>query len=246
MPDHSETQKLLKSLIAPSILLLIIWIIKFYEITFKADFSNLGILPQTVSGLKGIFLAPLIHADVSHAFANSVPLFVLTAALYYYYGKLANGIMGLSWLITGFWVWVFAKNTGYHIGASGVVYALAAFHFTSGLLRKEPRMMAFSLLVVFLYGGLIWGIYPDFFPEKNISWQSHLLGLVAGVILAFFYRYDGPQRKKYEWEDEEEDEEDSPEILSGIEDQDSHDSEKTTGQEPTVIYHLRKESKNEK
>jgi len=242
MPDQSEKRKLFKSLIAPSILLLIIWAIKFYELTFNADFSNLGILPQTVGGLKGIFLSPLIHADISHAFANSVPLFVLTAALYYYYGKMANGIMALSWLITGFWVWIFAKNTGYHIGASGVVYALAAFHFTSGLLRKEPRMMAFSLLVVFLYGGLIWGIYPDFFPEKNISWQSHLLGLVAGVILAFFYRSDGPQRKKYEWEDEEDAEDDFTENYPGPDDQNRDDNKKTAGQEPTVIYHLRQNS----
>jgi membrane associated rhomboid family serine protease len=243
MPDQSEKRKLYKSLVAPAILLLLIWGIKAYELIFHADFSDYGILPQTLTGLKGIFFAPLIHADISHAFANSVPLLVLMAALYYYYGKMANGILALSWLITGFWVWVFAKNTGYHIGASGVVYALAAFHFTSGLLRKDPKMMAFSLLVVFLYGGLIWGIYPDFFPEKNISWQSHLLGSVAGVILAFFYRSDGPQRKEYEWEDEDED--DFTENDESRGDYDQNEPEKTAGKEPTVIYHLRNKNNDE-
>ena len=111
----------------------------------------------------------------------------------------------MSWLVTGLWVWIFAKDTGIHIGASGIVYALATFHFTGGILRREPRMMAFSLLVVFLYGGLVWGISPTFFPGKNISWESHLLGGLAGTLLAFAYRGEGPQRAVYHW-DEDEDE----------------------------------------
>jgi len=114
-------------------------------------------------------------------------------------------IFFLCWLVTGLWVWIFAVDTGTHIGASGVVYALATFHFTGGLLRREPRMMAFSLLVVFLYGGLVWGISPDFFPGKNISWQSHLLGGVAGIVIAFAFRSEGPQKKVYEWDEDDED-----------------------------------------
>lgn len=244
MPDHPEKLKLLKSLVPSAILLALIWGVKLYEIIFHADFYDFGILPQTVTGLRGIILSPLLHADVSHAFANSVPIFILTSALYYYYGRKANSILSFAWLITGFWVWVFAKNTGYHIGASGVVYALVAFHFTSGVLRREPRMMAFSLLVVFLYGGLIWGIYPDFFPEKNISWQSHLLGLAAGIVLSFFYRSDGPQRKEYEWDDEDESDEDVTDddpVDNALDDNDQagENKRKTAGDEPTVIYHLR-------
>lgn len=238
MPETSEKRKLIRSLQTPILLLILIWGIKLYEIIFHADLSMYGILPQTATGLRGIIFSPLLHADASHAFANSVPLLVLTAALYYYYGKAANGILALSWLITGFWVWVFAKDTGYHIGASGIVYALAAFHFTSGVLRREPKMMAFSLLVVFLYGGLVWGIYPDFFPEKNISWQSHLLGFIAGVVLAFFYRSDGPQRKKYDWEDENDDDDDNgyPDDYDPAE----QENEKTPDDGPEVIYHLRR------
>ncbi len=236
MPELSEKKRLLRSLIVPAVLLGIIWLVKLYEIIFHADFSDYGIIPQTITGLRGIIFAPLLHADASHAFANSAPLFILTAALFYYYGRKAAGVFVWSWLITGFWVWVFAKDTGCHIGASGVVYALAAFHFAGGVLRREPRMMAFSLLVVFLYGGLVWGLYPDFWPEKNISWQSHLLGMVAGIILAFFYRYDGPQRRVYEWEDEEE-ENDDP--LTDTENPEKKDID-AFNDEPVVTYHLRK------
>lgn len=203
--DKEEIHKIRQSIIVPTILLLIFWLIKLLETAFDFSLAEYGLLPQTVIGLRGIIFSPFLHSNFAHLSANSVPFFLLTAALYYYYEKKAFQILLLSWIVTGIWVWIFAVDTGTHIGASGVVYALAAFHFMGGILRKEPRMMAFSLLVVFLYGGLVWGIIPNFYPEKNISWESHLLGLLAGVVLAIAYQKDGWQRKEYDW-DEEDDE----------------------------------------
>jgi membrane associated rhomboid family serine protease len=63
------------------------------------------------------------------------------------------------------------------------------------------------MVVAFLYGSMIWGIFPEFFPKENISWEGHLGGLVSGLILTFYFRKSGPQRKKYSWDFEEEDEE---------------------------------------
>jgi membrane associated rhomboid family serine protease len=203
--DKEEKRRFYGSMIFPGLLVLLLWIIKLIEVGFQTSFADYGLLPQTLVGLRGILFSPLLHADWKHLSSNSVPLFLLTAGLFYYYGKKARTIFSLCWLVTGIWVWIFAADTGIHIGASGVVYALATFHFTGGLLRREPRMMAFSLLVTFLYGGLVWGISPDFFPGKNISWQSHLLGGLAGIVIAFAYRGDGPQRKIYHWDDEEDD-----------------------------------------
>jgi membrane associated rhomboid family serine protease len=127
---------------------------------------------------------------------------VLGSALFYFYRDIAPRILILIWLFTGFWVWVGARES-YHIGASGVVYGLAAFILVSGILRRHTGLMAMALVVVFLYGSLIWGIFPEFFPNENISWESHLFGLIAGISLAFYYRKEGPQRKKYSWELEE-------------------------------------------
>jgi membrane associated rhomboid family serine protease len=204
--DQEEKRKFFGSMLLPAVLVLVMWIIKLVETGFHTSFADYGLLPQTVVGLRGILFSPFLHGDWAHLSANTVPFFVLTSGLYYYYGKKASIIFILCWLVTGLWVWIFAKDTGIHIGASGVVYALATFHFTGGFLRREPRMMAFSLLVVFLYGGLVWGVIPDFFPEKNISWQSHLLGGLAGILIAFAYRDEGPQQKVYQWEDEDDDE----------------------------------------
>ena len=203
--DKEEKQRFYISLIFPGLLVLVLWIIKAVEVGFHLSFADYGLLPQSLVGLRGIIFSPLLHADWAHLSSNSLPLFLLSAGLFYYYGKKAPMILLLCWLVTGLWVWIFAVDTGIHIGASGVVYALATFHFTGGILRREPRMMAFSLLVVFLYGSLVWGISPDFFPGKNISWESHLLGGLAGIVIAFAYRRDGFQKKIYQW-DEEDDE----------------------------------------
>jgi membrane associated rhomboid family serine protease len=208
--DQEERRKFFGSMAFPAILLIVIWLVKTLEVAFGISLSEYGLQPQTFKGLRGILFSPLLHGDWAHLWSNSVPLFLLSSGLFYYYGRKAWTLFALSWLITGIWVWAFASDEGVHIGASGVVYALATFHFTSGLLRREPRMMAFSLLVVFLYGGLVWGISPQFFPGKNISWESHLLGGLAGILLALVYRTDGPQRPKYSWETEEEEDEDEP------------------------------------
>ncbi len=202
--EKEEKKKFFGSMVFPGLLLLTLWMVKLIEVGFQISFAEYGLQPQTLSGLRGILFSPFLHADWAHLSANSIPLFLLSAGLFYYYGKKAGTILLLSWFITGLWVWIFARDTGIHIGASGVVYALATFHFMGGLLRREPRMMAFSLLVVFLYGGLVWGVIPDFYPGKNISWESHLLGGLAGIVLAFAYRGEGPQRKVYHWDESDE------------------------------------------
>jgi len=228
--DQEEKQRFYGSMIIPGILVIILWLIKIIEVSFQLSFAEYGLLPQTAIGLRGILFSPLLHSDWAHLSANSVPFFMLSSGLFYYYGKKANAIFALCWLVTGLWVWIFAKDTGMHIGASGVVYALATFHFMGGVLRREPRMMAFSLLVVFLYGGMVWGIIPDFFPNKNISWESHLLGGLAGIIIAIAYRGEGPQRKIYHWDDDEEDIEyfeDDPSDSETIETKPDNSSEKT-------------------
>lgn len=201
--EQNDKIKFFKSLIFPIILLALLWMVKASELYFNVDFSDFGIQPHHIIGLRGILLSPFLHADLNHLWANSAPLFILTAGLVYYYPDSWFKILTYAWIATGLWVWSFANENSVHIGASGVVYALVAFHFTAGLLKREPRQMAFAFLVIFLYGSIIWGIFPELFPDKNISWESHLLGLIAGSTLAFFFREKGMQRIEHEWHDED-------------------------------------------
>jgi membrane associated rhomboid family serine protease len=203
---REEEKRMIRSMVFPFLLVLLLWAVRIIQSIGGYDLGSLGIYPLEWSGLVGIITAPFIHGDFSHLLSNTLPLIVLGSALFYFYKDLAPRIFGLIWIITGFWVWV-AARPAYHIGASGVVYGLAMFIFASGVIRKHTGLMAVALVVVFLYGSLVWGIFPEFFPGKNISWESHLMGLVAGLILAVYYRKEGPQRRKYQWEIEEEEEE---------------------------------------
>jgi membrane associated rhomboid family serine protease len=203
---REEEKRMIHSMVFPFLLVLLLWAVRIIQSIGGYDLGFLGIYPLKWSGLVGIITAPFIHGDFSHLLSNSLPLIVLGSALFYFYRDLAPRIFGLIWIITGFWVWI-AARPAYHIGASGVVYGLAMFIFASGVIRKHTGLMAVALVVVFLYGSLVWGVFPEFFPGKNISWESHLLGLVAGLVLAVYYRKEGPQRRKYQWEIEEEEEE---------------------------------------
>jgi membrane associated rhomboid family serine protease len=202
----TEERKMIRSMVMPFMLVLIMWAVRIIETVGGYDFSFLGIFPRNWQSLYGIITTPFVHGDFSHLLANTVPMIILGSALFYFYKDIAWRILIVIWIFTGFWVWVGARPA-YHIGASGVVYGLAAFILVSGIIRKHTGLMALALVVVFLYGSLIWGIFPEFFPKQNISWESHLFGMIAGVILAFYYRKEGPQRKIYEWELEEEEEE---------------------------------------
>ena len=100
-------------------------------------------------------------------------------------------------------MWIIGRPS-FHIGASGIIYALASFIFASGILSKNPRLSALSLVVIFLYGLMLWGILPT---KQPISWEGHLSGFFAGIIVALFFKDEVPKQKKYQWEIEEEIEE---------------------------------------
>ena len=204
-----EKKRIFMSMVIPMLLVLALWVIKATDTLFDLDLNRFGLIPLSGRGAIGIVTSPLLHADWSHLFANSIPLLILGTLLFYFYRDIAWMILGLIYLITGVWVWTFARGNGIHIGASGVVYGLVSFLFFSGIIRREKSTMVITVLVAFLYGGLIWGLFPQLFPRQPISWESHLMGLLAGLILALYYRRQGPQKKEHDWGDEDS-EEDPP------------------------------------
>ena len=197
-------KKVFLSMIIPGIFITIMWLVKITELLMDTELSGLGIYPLTVKGLAGVIFSPFIHSDFKHLFNNSLPLFFLATALFYFYSEVALKVFMWTWFLTGMLVW-FSGREAWHIGASGLVYGLAAFLFFSGIIRRHFRLIALSLLIVFLYGSMVWGIFPGVY--KNVSWESHMLGFFSGLLLALLFRKEGPQRPVYEWMegDEEED-----------------------------------------
>lgn len=197
-------KKLLLSMIIPGILITLMWLVKLTELAFGTDFYSYGIYPLATNGLRGIIFSPFIHADFKHLLNNSLPLFFLSVALFYFYSAVSVRVFILNYLLTGFLVWL-AGREAWHIGASGLIYGLASFLFFSGILRKYFRLIALSLLIVFLYGSMVWGIFPG--VNEGVSWESHMLGFISGVLLAIWFRNDGPQKPRYVWMEEESEEE---------------------------------------
>ncbi len=193
-------KKFLLSMIIPGIFVFLMWLVKIIEVLFEIDLSDFGIYPLTVRGLPGIFLSPFIHADFVHLFSNTLPLFFLAIALFYFYSEVALSVFFWIYLLTGLLVWL-AGRSAWHIGASGLVYGLASFLFFSGIIRRYFRLIALSLLIVFLYGSMVWGIFPGVY--KNVSWESHMLGFFSGAFLSVWYRKQGPQRPVYQWMEED-------------------------------------------
>lgn len=205
-PNMNEDKRsLYHALVVPlvfSFLFVFIFIFCYF-----ADFSSyqLGVYPRSLKGLHGILTMPLVHGGFAHLMANLPPFFVLTVLLFSSYRKIAMPVLSLIWLCTGVLLWGIGRDS-WHIGASGLIYGLSSFLFLSGLFRRDKQLMAVSLVVVFLYGSILWYMFP-WGVKENVSWEGHLSGAVVGVILALFYRNSEPQKPA---EPEEEDEEEFP------------------------------------
>ena len=158
-------RKNLKSLKFSAIILIIIWSVKLFEIVFDYNFTEYGVLPRNFNGLIGIFFSPLIHSDVNHLLSNSLPVIILCLLIFNFYSQIAKKIFIYLYFISGLWLWCIGRES-FHIGASGLIYAMASFLFFSGILRKNSQLSAVALLVIFIYGGLFWGLFPI---DKNVS-----------------------------------------------------------------------------
>ncbi|MCB0502967.1 MAG: rhomboid family intramembrane serine protease [Bacteroidetes bacterium] len=171
------------------------WTTEIIESVLGLRLSYLGVLPRTVGGLKGVFLAPFLHGEWSHIISNSLPFFVLSAILFIAYRRVAYTVFILIYLLTGMFVWLLARGGTFHIGASGLVYGLFGFIFFSGIFRGDIKSIALSLIIAFFYGGMVYGVFPG---QPGISWESHLLGAVAGAWLAYMFRsVDKPAPPKW-------------------------------------------------
>jgi membrane associated rhomboid family serine protease len=205
-----EKKKALESLLFPSLFVLLLWLIKIYEIIFTLDLSKFGIQPRTTGGLIGILVSPLIHGNLAHLFSNTMPLLILGIMVFYFYRKIAFEIFFWIYIMTGSWVWISAGSDSYHIGASGLVYGFVSFLFFSGVFRKNTRSIALAVLVTLVYGGLIGGVLPS---QPGVSWQSHLFGALSGAICSYIYRHTDATSKYYWERKEKEGNEDFPQSV---------------------------------
>jgi membrane associated rhomboid family serine protease len=193
-------------IVFPLSFVLIIWLVYWFELRFGFRFNDMGIYPRTFSGIGGILFSPFIHGSLEHLYHNSTPLLVLSSALFYFYRFIAWRVLLFGILLSGFLTWLIG-SPGYHIGASGIIYVLMSFMLFKGILSKNHHLTALSLLVVFLYGSMLWYVFP---VKENISWEGHLSGLTVGLVFAFIFRSSIAKPVRYVWEDSHYDEAEDP------------------------------------
>ena len=186
--DTEQQLKISKSIfLVPIVFVLVIWIVYAIEITFGYNFNTYGVYPRNLVGLRGVFLTHFIHSNTNHLFNNSIPLFVLLSSLFYFYRTIAYKVLLYGALWSGLLTWTIARES-YHIGASGIVYVLFSFIFFSGIIRKHYRLVALSFMIIFLYGSMIWYVFPI---KEGISWEGHLSGFLVGLLYSILYRNRG-------------------------------------------------------
>jgi len=213
-----EKQRIMYALFFPALFILVLWFVLIVEKTGGESWVNLGIYPRDMDGIWGIVTSPFIHANATHLFSNSVPLLILGWCLFYFYKDLGYGVFPVLWILSGFFTWVLGRYS-WHIGASGLTYSLTFFLFFSGIFRRYIPLMAVSLMVVFLYGSTVWGMFPVAeFVDPAISWEGHLSGAISGLLCAVIFRKYGPQKPvEVEVDDEEEEEEEEDDGDAGNE-----------------------------
>lgn len=188
----------------PFLFLVICWVLFFADILLNLHLYRFGISPRTLSGLIGILFSPFIHGDFGHIINNSLPVFILSSMIFYFYKPIAWQAIFWIYIISGIWLWVGGRNNdvipNYHFGASILIYGFSTFLFFSGVFRKNKQLMMVSAFVVFMYGSITYGIFPF---DRKVSWEGHLFGALSGILVAFSYRKEGPQPIVYQWPEEE-------------------------------------------
>lgn len=224
-------------------MVLSLWLVFWYQVRIDSSIKSFGIRPGESLGFLGMFTSPFLHGDISHLYNNTIPIFVLSMALFFFYPKIAWKVIVYGVLCSGLLTWIIAER-GNHIGASGLIYVLFGFIFFKGIFARHYRLIALSFLVVFLYGSMIWYIFPI---KSGMSWQGHLSGLLTGFLFALLFRKKIAKPEKYVWESPEYSEEDDPFMKHFDEDgnfiehiDDGNDDEETT----LSVNYIYKDSKD--
>ena len=159
-----------------------IWVLAGVDALMDNRLAEYGIVPRTMDGLWGIPLAPFLHGGFGHVLSNTVPLLLLGGLVAARGWQTLLGVTLFVVLLGGAGVWLVARSAS-HIGASGLVFGYFGYLVARGWYDRRIVSILIAVVVIVVYGGLIFGVLPT---DSRVSWEGHLTGLIAGVIVARF------------------------------------------------------------
>lgn len=167
------------------IIVALLWVIEMINLLTGHSLESLGIQPRTLVGLRNIFFAPFLHRGFWHLFANTFPFvilgwFVMLRGVHeFYYVSIVAA------LVSGLGAWLFGAAHTIHLGISGVIFGYMGYLLLRGYFEQSPISLVLAVLAFFLYGSMLWGVFPT---QPEISWQGHLFGLIGGGVAAYRHR----------------------------------------------------------
>lgn len=164
------------------LLLVGLWVLEFLDQLSGNELDQFGIHAQDVDGLPEILTAPFLHAGWDHLISNSLPFYVLgfLVLLSGLARWLASSLIIIA--VSGMTAWLFTPPNTIILGASGLIFGWLTYLLARGIWSRRPAQVVVAVLVLVVYGGLIWGILPS---TAGVSWQAHLGGAVGGVLAAW-------------------------------------------------------------
>ncbi|MBI1307910.1 MAG: rhomboid family intramembrane serine protease [Bacteroidetes bacterium] len=187
-------QQAIDDMLWPAVFLMFFWLSFFADQAYDYNLNSYGLQPHNITGLRGIIFMPFLHGSFTHLFSNTIPFLVSGAFIFHFFKQKSWLILAAIWIFSGLGIWIFGDPNSMHIGASGVDYGMVAFLLTSGIIRKNRALSGVALVLIFLYGSMVWGLMPQkIYDGEKISWEGHLFGALVGILMALVYRKSGPE-----------------------------------------------------
>ena len=177
-----RTQKQREGLLVFAGIVLLMWLVEAINSIDNNRLDPDGIQARSVSHFWGILTAPFIHESFQHLIDNTVPLIFLGVIIALHGARRLLIVTGFIIVIGGLGTWLIGPSGVSTIGASGLVFGYATYLLSRGFFDRSIWELAVGLVV-----GVIWGavLLSSLVPRTGVSWQGHLCGGIAGVIVAW-------------------------------------------------------------
>lgn len=178
-PDHRARRVVLPV----AALVLVMWVVELVDAVLGGRLDGLGIQSRSTDGLAGVLLSPLLHGGFGHLVANTIPLVILGLLVSWRRNGRIWSVVGIVVVVGGLGVWLLGPSNTVTIGASGLVFGLLGYLIVAGAITRHWVDILVSVIVVLVYGGMLWGATPLGVPA-GVSWLAHLTGALAGALAA--------------------------------------------------------------